>query len=69
MGASYTSNMNTAEANANGTLMGSHLKSPSDITSLPFFPAGTGSLLQKCLTPQVWEACKDRRDRFGFTFQ
>jgi len=69
MGASYTSNMNTAEAGANGTMMGAHLKQPSDITSLPFFPSGCKSLLQKCLTPDVWEQCKDRRDRFGFTFQ
>ncbi len=69
MGASYTSNMNTAEANANGTMVGSFLKRPSDITSLPYFPTGTTSLLAKCLTPAVWEECKDRRDRFGFTFQ
>jgi hypothetical protein len=45
-----------AEAAApKGTLMGSHLKSPEDIVDLPYFPAGTNSLLSKCLTPQIWE--------------
>merc|ERR1719243_449538 len=61
--------MNTAEAGANGVMVGSHLRQPSDVHSLPHFPAGTGSLLSKCLTPQIWEQCKDRRDKFGFTFQ
>jgi arginine kinase len=69
MGASYTANMNSAECAAQGTMVGPWLKRPSDITGLPYFPAGTKSLLSKCLTPDVWEACKDRRDRFGFTFQ
>merc|ERR1719272_1953411 len=36
---------------------------------MPFFPSGTGSLLAKCLTPDVWEACKDRRDKYGFSFK
>jgi len=36
---------------------------------MPYFPTGTTSLLSKCLTPDVWEACKDRRDKFGFTFK
>ena len=49
--------------------MGSHLRSPSDITGMPYFPTGTKSLLHQCLTKDVWEKCKDRKDRFGFTFQ
>ena len=69
MGASYTANMNTAEAGAAGVMCGSHLRQPSDIHALPHFPTGTKSLLSKCLTPQIWEQCKDRRDKFGFTFQ
>jgi len=49
--------------------MGEHLMSPEDITGVPFFPTGTTSLLSKCLTPAIWEQCKDRRDKFGFTFK
>jgi len=49
--------------------MGDHLKTPDDITGMPFFPTGCGSLLQKCLTPKIWDQCKDRRDKFGFTFR
>ena len=67
MGASYTSNI--AECGPNGTMVGSHLGSPEEITGMPFFPSGTKSLLQKCLTPDIWEQCKLRRDRFGFTFK
>ena len=72
MGAQYTSSIATAqpaEAAAAGTLMGSHLKDWDDIKGMPYFPAGTSSLLQKCLTPDVWEACKDRRDKYGFSFK
>ena len=69
MGASYTANMNTAEAGANGVMCGSHLRQPSDVHSLPHFPTGTGSLLSKCLTPKIWEQCKDRRDKYGFSFR
>jgi creatine kinase/arginine kinase len=50
-------------------MMGSHLNDPSEITGMPYFPTGTKSLLSKCLTPQIWEQCKDRRDKFGFTFR
>jgi len=50
-------------------MMGDHLKTPDDITGMPFFPTGCGSLLQKCLTPKIWDQCKDRRDKFGFTFR
>merc|ERR1712166_962732 len=75
MGVKYASNMATlgdnkeAEADGNGTMMGAHLGDWDDIKGMPFFPSGTGSLLAKCLTPDVWEACKDRRDKYGFSFK
>ena len=50
-------------------MVGSHLKGPEEITDLPYFPAGTKSLLSKNLTPQVWEQMKDKKDKFGFTFK
>merc|ERR1719472_770122 len=50
-------------------MVGPHLGSPEDITDMPYFPTGTKSLLQKCLTPEIWEKCKDRKDKFGFTFR
>merc|ERR1711998_469720 len=67
MGAQYTSSI--ADAAVDGTMVGSHLNSPEDIKGMPYFPTGTKSLLHKCLTPNVWEQCKDRRDKFGFTFR
>ena len=74
MGKSFTSNI--AESwgpfggpAVDGTMVGTHLESPEDIKSLPYFPAGCKSLLSKCLTPAIWEQCKDRRDKFGFTFR
>ena len=67
MGAQYTSNM--AECGFDGTMMGSHLASPDEIKGFPYFPTGCGSLLQKCLTRDVWEQCKDRRDKYGFSFR
>merc|ERR1712151_1072426 len=67
MGAQYTSSI--ADAAVDGTMVGSHLNSPDDIKGLPYFPTGTKSLLHKCLTKDIWEQCKDRRDKFGFTFR
>jgi len=67
MGAQYTSSI--ADASFDGTFMGTHLNTPADITGMPYFPTGTKSLLAKCLTPDVWAKCKDRRDKFGFTFR
>ena len=58
MGAQYTSNLtagSTADAAVNGTMMGSHLRDWDDIKGMPYFPAGTNSLLAKCLTKDVWE--------------
>lgn len=67
MGANYTSTL--TESAFDGTMVGSHLKNPEEITGLPYFPTGTKSLLMKCLTRDIWEQCKDRRDKFGFTFK
>merc|ERR1711990_181636 len=67
MGAQYTSSI--ADAAVDGTMVGSHLSTPEDIKDLPYFPGGTKSLLSKCLTKKIWEQCKDRRDKYGFTFR
>ena len=75
MGKSFTSNIAESwgpfgsKPAVDGTMVGSHLGSPDDITGMPYFPTGTKSLLSKCLTPDIWEKCKDRRDKFGFTFR
>merc|ERR1712153_177849 len=75
MGKSFTSNIAETwgpfgKANAvKGTMVGPHLKTPEDIVDLPHFPAGTKSLLSKCLTKEIWDTCKDRKDKFGFTFR
>lgn len=55
-------------ADPEGMMMGSHLNDPAEVTKYPYFPSGTKSLLSKTLTRDVWEACKDKRDRFGYTF-
>lgn len=60
--------MNSASCEARGTLMGSHLKAPEEITEYPYFPAGTKSLLHQCLSRPIWEQLKDKKDKFGFTF-
>jgi len=49
--------------------MGSHIVFPSQIEKFPHFPSGTKSLLSKVLTRDVWDACKDRKDPYGYTFQ
>ena len=49
--------------------MGSHLETPEAMTGFPYFPSGTKSLLSKTLTKDVWEKCKDRKDKHGFTFK
>jgi len=49
--------------------MGFHLNDPKEIGGkYPYFPSGTKSLLSKCLTRDVWEKCKDKTDRYGYTF-
>lgn len=50
-------------------MMGSHLNGPEDVVNFPYFPSGTTSLLSKCLTRDIWEKCKDRKDKYGFTFR
>ena len=50
-------------------MMGSHLKDPSQINKFPYFPSGTKSALSQQLTRDVWDACKDRKDKYGYTFQ
>ena len=49
--------------------MGKHLLKPEDITEFPEFPAGTKSLLSKCLTRDVWDKLKDKEDAAGCTLQ
>lgn len=49
--------------------MGSHLKSPEDIKSYPFFPSGTNSALSRHMTRDVWEQLKDKKDAHGFSFK
>ena len=62
MGKSFTSNIATpmepmaeCEGSEPGTMMGSHLKDWDDIKGMPYFPAGTKSLLSKCLTKKIWD--------------
>ena len=50
-------------------MMGYHLKDASEITKYPYFPSGTKSLLSKVLTRDVWDKCKDKKDKYGYTFQ
>lgn len=74
MGKSFTSNIAESwgpfgGSEVDGTMVGPHLADAADIKSMPFFPTGTKSLLSKCLTPELWEKCKDRKDKFGFTFR
>jgi hypothetical protein len=75
MGKSFTSNIAEAwgpfgaGADVDGTMVGAHLNAPEDITNMPYFPTGCKSLLQKCLTKEIWDQCKDRKDKFGFTFR
>jgi len=68
MGQRFSSQMSDCAVGADGQMMGSHLVFPSQINKFPFFPSGTKSLLSKVLTRDVWDACKDRKDQFGYTF-
>jgi len=51
------------------TEVGSQLTKPEDVVDFPKFPEGTKSLLMKNLTPAVWNALKDKSDKYGFTFR
>ncbi len=57
-----------AAATAGGEV-GTHLKSAEELTACPKFPDGTGSLLCKCLSEDVWKELHDKKDKFGFTFK
>ena len=59
----------SSAVDVDGMMMGPHLTGPEQITKFPYFPSGTGSLLQKVLTRDVWDACKDKKDKYGYTFQ
>ena len=37
------------------TKVGPHLKKPEDIKGFPVFPPGTKSLLNKCMTRDIWD--------------
>lgn len=50
-------------------MMGYHLKDASEVTKYPYFPSGTKSLLSKTLTRDVWDQCKDKKDKYGYSFQ
>ena len=49
--------------------MGEHLKTPEDITAYPYFPAGAKCIMAKVITPAVWDKCKDRKCKYGFSFK
>lgn len=50
--------------------VGSHLKSPADLSGFPQFDDGEqGSLLYKYLTKDVWNNNKDKVDAHGFSFK
>jgi protein-arginine kinase len=36
---------------------------------MPLFPGGTNSLLSRHLSQDVWDACKDRTDKYGYSFK
>ena len=51
------------------TEVGDHLKTAADIVDCPKWPEGTKSLVSKYTTPDVWNKCKDKKDKYGFTFR
>jgi len=58
-----------AAADTEETKCGPHLKKAKDITGFPVFPAGTTSLLSKCLTHEIWDQLKDKKDAHGVSFR
>ena len=48
---------------------GPHLKEPSQLTSMPVFPAGTKSLVSKYCTPEVFAANAGKKDSCGVPFE
>ena len=65
MGAQYTSSIATpaqaAPTDTQGTFMGSHLSGPEAITGMPFFPAGTKSILCNALPQMSGKSARTRR--------
>jgi len=60
----------TAAAGAAGTVKaGAHLKDISQLTGMLEFPAGTTSALSKCLTKEIWEEYKGKKDKAGVPFE
>lgn len=49
--------------------VGPHLKNASELIAFPKFPPETKSLLMKCLTPEIWDQYKDKKDKHGFSFK
>jgi arginine kinase len=52
-----------------GVEVGEHLKSHDDLTDMPIFPKGCGSLLSKTLTKGIWNKYKDEKDASGVGFK
>jgi hypothetical protein len=50
-------------------VVGSHLKTPEDLTGFPTFPPETKSLLSKYLTKEIWKKLKLTKDKYGFSFK
>lgn len=46
--------------------VGSHIKTPDEITGFPLFPDGTHSLLMKHLTKDIWNQLKNLKDKLGY---
>ena len=49
--------------------VGPHLKTATELTGFPVFPADTKSLLCKHLSRDVWAELKDKKDAAGFSFK
>ena len=48
---------------------GPHLKSPSQLTGPPKWPAGTKSLVSKYVTPDLFNKHKGTKDKAGVPFE
>ena len=44
------------------------MKTFEELNGFPVFPAGTKSLLSKCLTREIWDDLKDKQDCHKFRF-
>jgi arginine kinase len=69
MGCQSSKDVQDTAYNGPTTEVGSHLKSPADVVEFPKFPEGTKSLLKKNLTPAIWNALKDKKDKHGYSFR